>query len=1516
MNYNKYIGLPYKDVGRDESGIDCWGLARLFYKQELGIELPSYDNLYTTAHESSATEALATYRDNWEETKTPKIGDLCLFNIYGEPAHVGIYIGNYKFLHAREGQTSVIESLNAYAWNKRFAGFFAYTKRDTITVTGAPHPLHRGVVVDWSVAGTTVQDLVNFINNKYSISKKLASKLIIAIDGISIPRECWESTVLQENQLVSYKAVPQGGGDTNRMLLTFALIIVAQWAGTYVAEGMTAANASAAGTYTAGQITAARVIASTVVMMAGNALINAIAPVRLPSDPGQAKSLNLFSGASNQANRFGAIPVVLGKVRMTGMLGATPYIDTLTDTSLINLIIIWGYGPLSIDLNSMQIGTNSWTNYYDNSYPQDIPHPVTLMGSVDSSGIPNEDTTQFDSIYGRDIEQQIMSPSIELVNNQEDGNPWHNVTLAEVCNEIAIAFTFPEGMRQLVISGEDSGTINTAQATLEIQVRKYNPTLGTYDNWTDTAPYFQGQYNTSADSGSDYTTKVMPCIVSGLRTESSGGGEGGMSGQIPLTEVLFQWYIFCMIPGGGIVKLLGAATRDIYAEPDADLINLYKTGSYTSLIAGTDADETTYTRLPKIPASYVPIYTVCTNGNSVVEIISHLENYNGFSGLDLQVLTAESTDSGGGTITTSSTIKIQRGSLYQLWEVQPETGITETIYTSAEMVGDNIIRVNDGAWSDILNNYGIWTSDTPSSETIQTINVTKSSINFKYTGYYYIEASADDEGGVYVDGSPVIMLPAGGWASVVTNLVYIEAGNHTIRATATNSGGGVAGIGFRISYTANGGLNNLPNPNTVLDIGSPGFYNKRKDAFNFIYRIKSLDSDYYEIRARRTNSDETEPSSELRNYHKAYLFSVTGYNSSQAPIKLPKNVGLARTALRVQSTNKVNGTVDGVNAIVQTIGYDWNRDQQKWLPAVSINNPASLFRYILTSPANAYCISEADVASKINLVELQTWHEFCTDNGFYFNAVISNTQSVLDVLRDVCAAGLASPNFIDGKWTVVVDKPREYVVQHFTPHNSWGFEATKLLPRLPHAFRVTFNNEFKAYQPDEIIVCNYGKTLATAEIFEELSLPGVTNATQATKLARWHLAQLKLRPERYSLNVDFEYLICNRGDLVRVSHDVPLWGTGTGRIHAISGSILTLTEDIFLEAGKSYVIRVRTNTPSIQGGQNSTIKYISTITTSGWYSTITLTQAVTTQDSIEVDNLFMIGEVNKETQELVVLSIEATTNTSAKLTLMDYSSEIYDIDLTDDTELPNFDANITGKSNQSVLNTITGAPTIVNITSDTAQSQEISSGNYQNIMLIALSSTAALSSNAEKIQVQVIISDADFNSASLDTTYIVNKEVSSLTIPGLTTNQAYKVRARYTNATGSISGPWSEIYYTVQIGRVINTYTPTGISIALEGTSLVASITDETGKPSNFNTYEYRFIKDSDTTDFWNLDITTNNIAVVQSRTLARQTLLTFASPRISTEGIVYRVACRSIDNTNNYSQTSALGSITLRTIV
>ncbi|AJC23486.2 C40 family peptidase [Pandoraea pulmonicola] len=106
------VGIPYRYGGNTpDSGFDCSGLVRYVVARAAGVNLPR-----TTADMSSVGTSLD--RDDLAS------GDLIFFNTTGRAhSHVGIYVGQGKFVHApNSGGTVRLESLYIPYWARRIDG--------------------------------------------------------------------------------------------------------------------------------------------------------------------------------------------------------------------------------------------------------------------------------------------------------------------------------------------------------------------------------------------------------------------------------------------------------------------------------------------------------------------------------------------------------------------------------------------------------------------------------------------------------------------------------------------------------------------------------------------------------------------------------------------------------------------------------------------------------------------------------------------------------------------------------------------------------------------------------------------------------------------------------------------------------------------------------------------------------------------------------------------------------------------------------------------------------------------------------------------------------------------------------------------------------------------------------------------------------------------------------------------------------------------------------------------------
>jgi cell wall-associated NlpC family hydrolase len=115
----KYIGIPFKDREESFDGADCYGIVRLYYKNELNIEIfenkLKYDEI-----KKILMQFLNVSRTDWIKVDKAEIGDVIAMahdpkhpNII---QHFGIYLGDGKMLHTLKEIGSHIVNVSEYQY--------------------------------------------------------------------------------------------------------------------------------------------------------------------------------------------------------------------------------------------------------------------------------------------------------------------------------------------------------------------------------------------------------------------------------------------------------------------------------------------------------------------------------------------------------------------------------------------------------------------------------------------------------------------------------------------------------------------------------------------------------------------------------------------------------------------------------------------------------------------------------------------------------------------------------------------------------------------------------------------------------------------------------------------------------------------------------------------------------------------------------------------------------------------------------------------------------------------------------------------------------------------------------------------------------------------------------------------------------------------------------------------------------------------------------------------------------
>ena len=130
VNAMGFLGVPYRRGGNTaETGFDCSGFVRAIYEQSIGLVLPR----------RAEQQAAATLNIDKNDLQP---GDLVFFNTMKRAfSHVGIYVGDGKFIHSpKPGAEVRVESMTLAYWKGRFDGARRVAPRAEISAIPAVAP--------------------------------------------------------------------------------------------------------------------------------------------------------------------------------------------------------------------------------------------------------------------------------------------------------------------------------------------------------------------------------------------------------------------------------------------------------------------------------------------------------------------------------------------------------------------------------------------------------------------------------------------------------------------------------------------------------------------------------------------------------------------------------------------------------------------------------------------------------------------------------------------------------------------------------------------------------------------------------------------------------------------------------------------------------------------------------------------------------------------------------------------------------------------------------------------------------------------------------------------------------------------------------------------------------------------------------------------------------------------------------------------------------------------------------
>jgi sulfur carrier protein ThiS len=422
-------------------------------------------------------------------------------------------------------------------------------------------------------------------------------------------------------------------------------------------------------------------------------------------------------------------------------------------------------------------------------------------------------------------------------------------------------------------------------------------------------------------------------------------------------------------------------------------------------------------------------------------------------------------------------------------------------------------------------------------------------------------------------------------------------------------------------------------------------------AIRRVYRLDGLAAGQYDVRLTCTSKSGTTTRDATRVYW-ATLSHIL-YDDFSRPNK-------ALLGIKALATDQLSGGRPTITWLqTRSSVWVWNGSAYVSKPAT---NPAwACYDLIhrarrLQHPISGSWAYQVDGAPATMLIyqEFLNWATFCDSKSLTVNILIEKSQDLWNALRPIEGCGRGKVILRGTRFAAICDAPTN-PVQLFSVGNikqdSFREEFLDLGGRA-NAIEVTFTNKDKNYQRDTLTVyaADYDAG-ATVKNPTQITLDGITTATQAYKEAAYRLRLNKYLTRTVSFDADVDAIACQVGDVILVQHDVPQWGEG-GRLVAATETEVTLDKEVALDHTKSYQITVRL--------ADDTLATRSIVVPETDTTTDTLTMQTAFSAAPQQYDVYAFGVANIQTKPFRLVSINRARDLTRQLVALEYNVAVYD----------------------------------------------------------------------------------------------------------------------------------------------------------------------------------------------------------------------------------------------------------------